>query len=43
VDAATGDAWSNALAERHARSAHVRDPFQLRVNVYRVLLRRGRE
>ena len=27
---------------RHARSAHVRDPFQLRLNAYRVLLTRGR-
>jgi hypothetical protein len=37
------DAWSNARAKRHARSAHVRDPFQLRVNAYRVLLTRGRD
>jgi DUF2075 family protein len=36
-------AWSNARAKRHARSAHVRDPFQLRVNAYRVLLTRGRD
>jgi Uncharacterized conserved protein (DUF2075). len=26
-----------------ARAAHVRDPFQLRVNAYRVLLTRGRD
>jgi len=38
-----GDAWSNARAKRHARSAHVRDHFQLRVNAYRVLLTRGRD
>jgi DUF2075 family protein len=38
-----GDAWSNARAKNHARSAHVRDPFQLRVNAYRVLLTRGRD
>ena len=38
-----GDAWSNARAKRHARSAHVRDPSQLRVNAYRVLLPRGRD
>jgi DUF2075 family protein len=38
-----GDAWSNARARRHARSAHVRDAFQLRVNAYRVLLTRGRD
>ncbi len=35
--------WSNAWAKRHARSAHVRDPFQLRLNAYRVLLTRGRD
>ena len=35
--------WSNARAKRHARSAQVRDPFQLRVNSYRVLLTRGRD
>jgi hypothetical protein len=38
-----GQAWSNARAKRHARSAHVRDPFQLRVNAYGVLLTRGRD
>jgi hypothetical protein len=37
------DRWSNAWAKRHARSAHVRDPFQLRLNAYRVLLTRGRD
>ena len=37
-----GDAWSNARAKRHARSAHVRNAFQLRVNQYRVPLARGR-
>jgi len=36
-------AWSNARAKRHARSAHVRDAFQLCVNAYRVLLTRGRD
>jgi len=36
-------AWSNARAKRHARSAHVRDAFRLRVNAYRVLLTRGRD
>jgi DUF2075 family protein len=35
--------WSNDLAKRHARSANVRDAFQLRLNAYRVLLTRGRE
>ena len=42
-DGADGGAWSNARAKRQARSAHVRDPFQLRVNAYRVLLTRGRD
>jgi DUF2075 family protein len=37
------EAWSNARAKRHQRGAHVRDPFQLRVNAYRVLLTRGRD
>src|SRR5450756_351283 len=37
------EAWSNARAKRHARSAHVREPSQLRVNAYRVLLTRGRD
>ncbi len=35
--------WSNAWAKRHARAAHVRDPFNLRLNAYRVLLTRGRD
>jgi hypothetical protein len=37
------DRWSNASAKRHAQEAHVRDPFQLRLNAYRVLLTRGRD
>jgi hypothetical protein len=37
------EAWSNARAKHHARSAHVRAPFRLRVNAYRVLLTRGRD
>jgi len=32
-------AWSR----RYARGAHVKDPFQLRLNAYRVLLTRGRD
>jgi hypothetical protein len=35
--------WSNAKARRYRRGARVRDPFQLRVNAYRVLLTRGRD
>jgi hypothetical protein len=37
------EAWSNARAKHHARSAHVRAPFRLRVNAYCVLLTRGRD
>jgi hypothetical protein len=35
--------WSNARAKWHARGSHVQDPFQLRLNAYRVLLTRGRD
>jgi hypothetical protein len=35
--------WSNARARGYRRGAHVRDPFQLRINAYRVLLTRGRD
>ena len=35
--------WSNAKARGYKRGAHVRDPFQLRMNAYRVLLTRGRD
>jgi hypothetical protein len=35
--------WSNEYAKRHQRGNHVKDPFQLRVNAYRVLLTRGRD
>jgi hypothetical protein len=38
-----GGRWSNAGARGYRRGAHVRDPFQLRVNAYRVLLTRGRD
>ncbi len=36
-------AWTNRLARGYATSSGVRDPFQLRVNAYRVLLTRGRD
>jgi hypothetical protein len=39
----TGDRWSNEFARRYKRGAAVRDPFQLRLNAYRVLLTRGRD
>lgn len=35
--------WSNALARGYRRGAMVKDPFQLRVNAYRVLLTRARD
>ena len=37
------ESWSNDYAKRHQRASHVKDPFQLRVNAYRVLLTRGRD
>lgn len=38
-----GDHWSNARARGYKPGAKVRDPYQLRVNAYRVLLTRGRD
>jgi len=35
--------WSNERARGYKRGASVRDPFQLRLNAYRVLLTRGRD
>lgn len=35
--------WSNAKARRYKKGAHVKDPLQLRLNAYRVLLTRGRD
>jgi hypothetical protein len=35
--------WTNRLARGYQRPADVRDPFQLRLNAYRVLLTRGRD
>ena len=37
------EAWTNELAKRHQRASHVKDPYRLRVNAYRVLLTRGRK
>lgn len=36
-------AWSIACARGYRKGAKVRDPFQLRLNAYRVLLTRGRD
>ncbi len=38
-------AWLAGLtrAKGHKRGSHVRNPFQLRLNAYRVLLTRGRD
>lgn len=38
-----GGAWSNGRARGYKRGAKVRDPLQLRVNAYRVLLTRARD
>lgn len=38
-----GSAWSNEMATKHMKKARVRDPHQLRLNAYRVLLTRGRD
>jgi hypothetical protein len=35
--------WTNAEARGYMRGAHVKNPFQLRLNAYRVLLTRGRD
>ncbi len=35
--------WSNRKARGYLRAARVKDPFQLRLNAYRVLLTRGRD
>lgn len=35
--------WTDRLAKGYKRGAPVKDPFQLRVNAYRVLLTRGRD
>lgn len=36
-------AWSNHRARGYKKGAKVKDPFQLRLNAYRVLLTRGRD
>ena len=38
-----GGAWSNARASKYQRPGMVKDPLQLRLNAYRVLLTRGRD
>lgn len=38
-----GGTWTNRLARGYQQPADVRDPFQLRLNAYRVLLTRGRD
>lgn len=35
--------WSSHRARGYRKGAHVKDPFQLRLNAYRVLLTRGRD
>jgi DUF2075 family protein len=43
ADEGGGERWTDAHAKRHARGSHVRDPYQLRINAYRVMLTRGRD
>jgi hypothetical protein len=43
TDVPEGIRWSDAWARRYQRGAHVKDPFQLRLNAYRVLMTRGRD
>lgn len=38
-----GGNWSNVRASKYQRASMVRDPMQLRLNAYRVLLTRGRD
>jgi hypothetical protein len=38
-----GCSWSNTRARGYRKGARVKDPFQLRLNSYRVLLTRGRD
>lgn len=35
--------WTNQKARGYRRSSHIKNPFQLRMNSYRVLLTRGRD
>jgi hypothetical protein len=35
--------WSNNRSREYMKKAHVRNPFQLRLNAYRVLLTRGKD
>jgi hypothetical protein len=35
--------WSNTLARGYKRGTKIKDPYQLRLNAYRVLLTRGRD
>ena len=38
-----GGRWDNALSGKYKKGSVVKNPFQLRVNAYRVLLTRGRD
>jgi hypothetical protein len=39
----TAGEWTNDRARRYQNAGRVRDPYQLRVNAYRVLLTRARD
>ncbi len=41
--ARSGESWSTSRARGYKRGSHVRDPFRLRLNAYRVLMTRGRD
>ncbi|MDZ7632850.1 MAG: DNA/RNA helicase domain-containing protein [Gemmatimonadaceae bacterium] len=38
-----GGRWDNSLSGKYKKGSSVKDPFQLRINAYRVLLTRGRD
>ncbi len=38
-----GGRWDNSLSGKYKKGSIVKDPFQLRINAYRVLLTRGRD
>lgn len=39
----SGGRWDNSLSGKYMKGSSVKDPFQLRINAYRVLLTRGRD
>lgn len=37
------DKWSNMYSSKYSKTSHIKNPLNLRINAYRVLLTRGRE